>query len=648
MKANLFYFSPQDHGLYLAGAKGSFTEKRFARQCRGIFFLLLLGVSIIITGCGTKTGVQRAAPRDNYDQFTVSAVTEDDYSKFSQDVLMRYNLVHAFKEDPAEVLTFLHHQAEKDYQRNLLFALAELTYLEGMRTRKTRTAPPRSYFFASVLYAYFYLFGEEGVSPPDPFDRRFRMACDLYNSALGEALADDDSNLYLAPGKVRLPVGQFRYVVDSDNVPMALDRFDKFISTDQLAVLGLSRRNREAGLGAPIIGVEKKKKDAPLYRTFPGTLFMRVNCRLQDLGENTCTGQLEMYSTFDRTEIGVGGKKIPLESDLTAQLAYSIDQPYIQNLGFNEFLHGTGYVKSGIYPMQPYELDKIPLVFVHGTFSSPVTWVEMINTLRADSRIAEKYQIWNFFYDSGKRIGLSGRELGNALTKIVNQLDPEGNNVNLQNMVVIGHSQGGLLTKMIATDSGDAFIVMATGKSLEELNPSEEEMARIEQEAMLKPLPFVSRVVFISTPHRGSFLSKNWVRTLVLKIVSLPKDVIQSTVSLVDTISSLGVAEDETQNYVNLTSLDAMSPESPVSKIMANLPLAKGITGHSIIAIDGNETPPEGDDGVVKYTSAHIDYVESEFLVRSGHSSQGNPLVIEEVRRILLEHLQKLSLWPTK
>jgi len=63
------------------------------------------------------------------------------------------------------------------------------------------------------------------------------------------------------------------------------------------------------------------------------------------------------------------------------------------------------------------------------------------------------------------------------------------------------------------------------------------------------------------------------------------------------------------------------------------------ITGHSIIAIDGNDTPPAGDDGVVKYTSAHVDYVESEFIVRSGHSCQSHPLVIEEVRRILLEHL---------
>jgi hypothetical protein len=84
-----------------------------------------------------------------------------------------------------------------------------------------------------------------------------------------------------------------------------------------------------------------------------------------------------------------------------------------------------------------------------------------------------------------------------------------------------------------------------------------------------------------------------------------------------------------------------MSPSNPIFKTLADIPLANGIAGHSIISIEGDEEPPEGDDGVVAYTSAHVDYVESEFLVRSGHSCQGNPLVIEEVRRILLEHLKE-------
>ena len=73
---------------------------------------------------------------------------------------------------------------------------------------------------------------------------------------------------------------------------------------------------------------------------------------------------------------------------------------------------------------------------------------------------------------------------------------------------------------------------------------------------------------------------------------------------------------------------------------LAEIPVAPGIKANSIIAIKGRtQPPPNGADGVVKYTSAHVDYAESEFIVRSDHSCQGNPLTIEEVRRILLENL---------
>jgi pimeloyl-ACP methyl ester carboxylesterase len=401
-------------------------------------------------------------------------------------------------------------------------------------------------------------------------------------------------------------------------------------------------------MGAPIIAVEKKPEGAPLYRTSPGTLFLRFNCKLKDIGAGACTGTLELYSAYNQTEIEVGDKKIPLERDVTAQLAYTIDQPYIQGLGFNEFLYGTGYIKTGLFYMQPYEPEKIPIVLVHGTFSSPVAWAELANTLRADPVINRKYQMWNFFYDSGKRVGISAKELRAALSAQVQQVDPEGTNAALRKMIVIGHSQGGLLTKLTATDTGDAFIRAVTGKSLAQLDASDEDRARIEQEAIFKPLPFVSRVVFIATPHRGSFLSKNWVRTLVLKMIALPKSVLQSTANLMTTVARLGVPEAHAQQFISMTSLDVMAPSNPAMQTLADIPLAPGVKGHSIVAIDGDETPPDGDDGVVKYTSAHVNYVESEFLVRHGHSCQSHPLVIEEVRRILLTHLKENQQLPEK
>jgi len=91
------------------------------------------------------------------------------------------------------------------------------------------------------------------------------------------------------------------------------------------------------------------------------------------------------------------------------------------------------------------------------------------------------------------------------------------------------------------------------------------------------------------------------------------------------------------------TSVDGMSHKNPVLQTLAKMPVAPGVKTHSVIAIDGDQEPPDGNDGVVEYKSAHQDGVESEYLVRSFHSCQGHPLVIEEVRRILLEHLESIS-----
>ena len=620
--------------------------KGFSRLYRGGAFLLLFIVYLGLNGCAATMGVQKADLRQIYEQITVSAINADTYSKFSHDILIRHNLIKAFDEDPKQVITLLHREVEEGGRRDILFALAELNYLTGMRSRKSQIELAHCYFFASAIYAYFYLLDD--TARIDPFDRRFRITCDLYNSALEQALADQDGRLWIASSKVNLPVGKFAYTLDTANFPHDINSFEKFVSADQFKVKGFSQRNRDAGMGAPIIAVEKKKEGAPMFRTSPASLFLRINCKLEDVAKDTCTGILELYSTYDHTETIVDNKKVPVERDLTGQLAYTIDQPYIQGLGVNEFLYGTGYIKTGIYPMQPFETDKIPVVFVHGTFSSPVAWAEMINSLRSDPVIAQKYQFWNFFYDSGKRIGLSGRELADALTNHVNQVDPQGTNSLLRQMVVIGHSQGGLLTKMIATNSGDAFVRGATGKSLVELHLSQEDKAFIEKEATFKALPFVKRVVFISTPHRGSYLSKNLVRTLVLKLVRFPQTVLQSTANMMTALADAGVAEAMAQPFINMTSLDVMSPNSPILKIMAEIPLADGITGHSIISIDGNDTPPEGDDGVVKYTSAHVEYVESEFIVRSAHSCQSHPMTIEEVRRILFKHLQQNVQSPAK
>ena len=60
----------------------------------------------------------------------------------------------------------------------------------------------------------------------------------------------------------------------------------------------------------------------------------------------------------------------------------------------------------------------------------------------------------------------------------------------------------------------------------------------------------------------------------------------------------------------------------------------------------GDETAADrvdGSDGVVDYWSSHLDGVESEKIVQSGHSVQQSIEGIAEIRRILRLHVEQES-----
>jgi hypothetical protein len=194
------------------------------------------------------------------------------------------------------------------------------------------------------------------------------------------------------------------------------------------------------------------------------------------------------------------------------------------------------------------------------------------------------------------------------------------------------------LTKTTAVAPGNQLWSALSDKDIDELKLDDKFKANVRRMVFFEPLPFVKRVVFISTPHRGSFLTKNWVRNLVKKIVSIPVDILTLDPKLFTQFTDQLKVPSSLRSMP--TSIDSMSAENPVLQKLAALPLAPGVKGNSIIAVlpefDNIET---GNDGVVEYKSAHVEGMESEFIVRTGHSSQGHPFVIEEVRRILREHL---------
>jgi pimeloyl-ACP methyl ester carboxylesterase len=598
------------------------------------------------------------SPREAYQDAYANPLGAGVASDQAKYVLNRHNLLKKFARTPDAAIADLHEKALHDDRRDILYALSEVSYLYGDQLAKSiqqedqRLAP--DYFLLSALYAYYFAMAERSDPPPTAFDQRFRNACDLYNFGLWRGLATDEEQGLVLEGKTRkLPFGQLSISLDTAKLPWKMEDFEKFEAADKYAVRGMSVRNRNPGIGLPLIGIKKASKTAN-SQAVPVTAFLRIQGDLASLGAGKATATLELYSTQDTSTVPLNNREPPLETDITTPLAYQLEGADVWDFGIRAFLgKEVNKLPDSLYLRDPYRPGKIPVVFVHGTASSPVWWAEMFNTLSSDPLIRQKYQFWFFIYSSSKPIASSAAELRDALREKIASLDPEGKDAALQQMVVIGHSQGGLLTKMSVIKSGDALWRSISDKSIEDLDTPPEMKSLLRKWAIIEPLPFVTRVVYIATPFRGSFQAKGWVRNIIQRIVSipigilaLPYDVVAGNPNVVGDLFRQMKLPFEVGNKIP-SSVDGMSPSNPMLQTLAKMPVAPGVKAHSIIAIDGDDEPPKGDDGVVEYQSARQEGVESEYIVRSGHSCQGHPLTIEEVRRILLEHLKSVSPVPS-
>ena len=409
-----------------------------------------------------------------------------------------------------------------------------------------------------------------------------------------------------------------------------------------MEIHGLDNRYRQSGIGAPLAAGTTQRKltkgfqVAPRVKT-PVTALLRIEDPWRQLASGRVSGQLELYPSSDTQAVLIDHQQVPLEVEYTASLAYMLTGVPVWEFEYGGFLRGgllEEKVPSRLVALEPYQSGRIPVVFVHGTASSPVRWAEMLNDLRSDPRIRDHFQFWFFSYETGNPVPYSALLLRDALQDAVAALDPSGRNPALHEMVVIGHSQGGPLTKMAAVDLGDRFWNAAFKKPPEEMEISPESREMLKRALFIKPVPSVKRLIYIATPHGGSYVAGNRISHYIASLVRLPGNILRAT-------TEVGKLDSETtalSGQAGFGSIYGMTPGSLLVKMLAATPLAEGVKAHSIIAVRGDGPIETGDDGVVEYKSAHIQGVESEYIVHSGHSTQGDPHTIEEVRRILLLH----------
>ena len=603
---------------------------------------------LLLAGCVAPIGADRVTTRQAYAQVEANALRTGKPGADTVAILHRYDLDRLAARRPDEAVRRLHEKAVATGERDLLFALAELSYVAGDHIRRSitpwDTRDARDYYLGSAVYAWLFLFGESKGAPPGFLDPRLREAGGFYNYGLGLALTErkgTNAVIQLQEGRRRLPVGEIELKLNLTHFPAPLTDFDQILLADQFRVRGLSVRNREPGVGAPLLAVRQFDPELGVRRCLPATVLLRLPASLAEVQAGASSGSLELYSAFGHPSVAIGDKQMPLETDLTTHMAYVLNQSFVWDLGMMQFLAPAKRVRSQLIPLNSFSPSRIPVVFVHGTFASPITWAELNNTLAADPVLRQRYQIWDFMYSSGNALAISAGELRDALTATVQKLDPEGTNALLRQMVVIGHSQGGLLTKLTVTSTGDRMWRALSDKPLEEFPVAEDQRARLRHLLFLEPLPFVRRVIFISTPHRGSYLASSFARRIAAKLMSLPRATVEATRHVPSLVKGSS-AERLLQGRLP-TSLDSMSPKNPALLALAEIPVAPTIKAHSIIPVKGDGDLQNGRDGVVAYPSAHVDYVESELVVRGEHSCQNLPATIEEVRRILHKHLEDLQ-----
>ena len=600
---------------------------------------------IALAACtSSPVRVARVDPSDVHRRLTQSALSTGHVSTFTRNILLEANLVDLYDAEPEKALEQLHDLAVSGSGGPpQLFAAAEASFLYAERTGKV------PYHLASAVYAWAYLFPEDPADAPSPFDPRLQLAANIYNRGITSALESvQERQIELRSGTLELPFGQISVRFDPAELTWHGRRMAKFAPIAEFEVFGLQAHYRGPGIGAPLAAMlapldsESGPRDLlSAELTLPVTALLRGPRSRTGLAWPPLEATLELHVPDTEESVDVGTWRVPLETEPTAVLAYSLADSPIWRQEYLRFFEALPFARgeqSELYAMVPHRRGRIPVIFVHGTASSFGRWAEMYNRLSADHRLRARYEFWFFSYDSGNPINWSAMLLRESLQRAVKLLDPEGTDPGMRRMVVIGHSQGGLLTKMTAVDSGSQFWDLSFSRPLSSLDVSPEARDLLQRTTFVKPLPFVKRVVFLATPHRGSELTVGRIAEWLAGFIKAPFGLAELLTDVVTRNKDALVLTSANSKPRLQTSLDQMNPHNRFLITLADMPVAPGVAANSIIAVKGSGPVEEGEDGVVAYKSAHLDGVESELVVHSGHSLQDQPETVEEVRRILLLH----------
>jgi pimeloyl-ACP methyl ester carboxylesterase len=414
----------------------------------------------------------------------------------------------------------------------------------------------------------------------------------------------------------------------------------KLIEASSIQIKGLRDRVTVDGAGVPYVAWFAK--GSPALEGQPSASRTGMGIPATALVRFDKNGpELTFYRRLQTESVVLNGRKETLAADFSAPIAYLLSQGKNSSIDIQALIFSdTNFRHTGLLQIDDYDPKKIPVVFVHGLLCRPEAWTPAVNQLLADPEIRSRYQFWFYLYPTGLPVWWSAAKLRSELDRYRSTLDPQNKNPNLDQIVLVGHSMGGLISSLVVRKGGEDLWKQFTDTPPEKLKISATAKDHLLKIVNFEPREDIRRVVFVATPHQGSQLAMNPFAEFFSNMVRLP-NLFTSGERLVMVNSIRNNLRDLFVAPAN--SIRFLRAKSPLLLAILKLPMSKQVTYHSVIGDQGKGDTPHSSDGVVPYWSSHLPNAKSEKVVPSGHGANEDPEGIEEIRRILRLHLLESS-----
>jgi pimeloyl-ACP methyl ester carboxylesterase len=514
------------------------------------------------------------------------------------------------------------------------------------------------------------------------------------------------------------------------------------VSTYELRLSGLNSISKRPGLGISLVASLDDRYTTTIRQLLASSLSGRLanendntkdnepSSRIYPTGHLLLTGLIEprgdsvldvlssrqldihLYNPYQTETVNILNDNYPLAANFSAGYGMWLAENQLDSVGYLNLITRQPDARlPKLFMLEPYDSDKRVLIMLHGLASSPATWVNLTNDILNDDKLRDNYQVWQIFYPTNLPILENRYQIQQLINSTYEQTDPKGQNRASKNSVIVSHSMGAIIARMMLSDDNlvndldrldDQDILSNSEKrqirdALKESFGEKELKKRFE----LQSLPQVDTAVFLSAPFRGTDYADRWFTRALRRIVYLPVGLVKTVTDNLATIATQG---DLAQNPLGALYLQngasQLSNKSSFIELTKDLTINSRVTYHSIIANNDADitkglaqTQPDGaridlsqaveedsqdesnsvsvsedtsalpteplvaavtvdenisqalterlSDGIVPYTSAHLDGAASETVINGGHSIQTNPQTILTLRRILHKQLQE-------